>query len=626
MRITPLYAFLVALSAPMVGDVQAQTTSTLVRTSSGYALKIPYLEFGTGSAKQAYTAKATTTDLSTFTVDATSVAAVALQSGVSNTTTLQPNGASYVLVFSYVDVDGQAQTYGARLSSSNLSQFIVVPGSVATVATSNTLGAPTAVAVSVPSAQTVGSFSFGSSSKLRASWTAPTTFTVHHFEVIATEPTGGTRTSVTASASETSATITGLKAATSYSVMVRACQDAPCSQYGAAGSVSATTANEYWQLQGSGASVSGLTKVVSDGNARLSATRIGPDASSANAGKVQFYYGPMPASPGQASLSVAVGNAVANAAMPSSYLSFTSKAGVSGLVSPGTVAGASSTRSIVDVATGQGVPLAASLGGQVRVFFEARGSDGKTRIFSVDSKDGHLGLDFNSSAAVTCATDADYASGGGCAPTLAIGVDGDAIGANAKILNARQNKVAFPTQTDWRWDGAAGAFMVLTTDAVSGCSASSMNHAYAVWDGSRWNVRYRVDGCPKLFTSAQACLPMHLGGARYKMYCGDPSITTGRVSGSQLPFLGPKKLFYADGSGTGADATVEFEDWEAQSSARDVIFLWPNGSQLNDQAEGYIDDYHFLAPTGSLDLQVGYLTITDGTLVPIAVAAILLNP
>lgn len=52
---------------------------------------------------------------------------------------------------------------------------------------------------------------------------------------------------------------------------------------------------------------------------------------------------------------------------------------------------------------------------------------------------------------------------------------------------------------------------------------------------------------------------MHLGGARYKMYCGDPSISTGKVS-------------------------------------------------------------------SSLDLQVAYLTITDGVLAPVAVAAILLNP
>ena len=47
---------------------------------------------------------------------------------------------------------------------------------------------------------------------------------------------------------------------------------------------------------------------------------------------------------------------------------------------------------------------------------------------------------------------------------------------------------------------------------------------------------------------------------------------------------------------------------------------------MNDTAEGYIDDFHFLTPTGNLDLQVLYLSITDGSVVPFAAAAILLNP
>ena len=123
--------------------------------------------------------------------------------------------------------------------------------------------------------------------------------------------------------------------------------------------------------------------------------------------------------------------------------------------------------------------------------------------------------------------------------------------------------MAFPTQTDWRWNGAPGAFMVFTTDSVASCSSVQQNHGYAVWDGTRWNVQYRADGCPKLFTNAQACLPMRLGGARYKMYCGDPFITAGKVTGSFLPYLGPKKLTYADGRVSGAEATVEFEAWEA---------------------------------------------------------------
>ena len=138
-------------------------------------------------------------------------------------------------------------------------------------------------------------------------------------------------------------------------------------------------------------------------------------------------------------------------------------------------------------------------------------------------------------------------------------------------------------------------------------------------------MQYREDGCPKLFTSVQAAFPFHSGGARYRLYYGDPAITTGKGT-SNLPFLGPKNLIYVDGSMTGMPDVVDFEDWEAETVARDVVFLWPTGEQLDAAAEGYIDDYHFLTPTGSLALQVMYITITDGAIPPISASAVLVNP
>ena len=114
-------------------------------------------------------------------------------------------------------------------------------------------------------------------------------------------------------------------------------------------------------------------------------------------------------------------------------------------------------------------------GGKVRLFFEAQGADGKTRVMSLDSQDGYFGLDFNAGPASTCSTAADYATGGGCAPIVAIAVEGDA-GGNQKIVNARQFKVAWPTLESPHWDMAAGTFMVFTTDQVTGCSTARMNH------------------------------------------------------------------------------------------------------------------------------------------------------
>jgi hypothetical protein len=242
------------------------------------------------------------------------------------------------------------------------------------------------------------------------------------------------------------------------------------------------------------------------------------------------------------------------------------------------------------------------------------------------SVDGYVGRDFNQSAATTCSSSADYQAGGSCAATLVIGVEGDGAQGNSRFTAARQNKLAWPSQTDWRWDGAPGAFMVFTVDQIPGCSTKTHNHAYAVWDGSRFIVQYAADGCPKMFAGAQAAFTMHVGGARYKMYYGDPSATTGKVPGSTLPFVGPKRMVYADGASGGVAATVEFEDWEPVASARNVHFLWPNGDLMDDRSEGYIDDFHFLAPTGDLDLQVMYLTVTDGVVIPFAAAAVLLNP
>ena len=77
---------------------------------------------------------------------------------------------------------------------------------------------------------------------------------------------------MSASASTTSLTLTGLKALTTYEVVVTACRNEACTQSSAATGVSAETDTEYWQFRGSGNSVNDVDATVADGNARLSAT------------------------------------------------------------------------------------------------------------------------------------------------------------------------------------------------------------------------------------------------------------------------------------------------------------------------------------------------------------------
>jgi len=594
----------------------AQAVATLAPSGGSYTLAVPYVEYGSGAGQRAYSASLGSAALSTFVLNAPSVQPTPLIANAADPARLEAAGGGYRLTLPYLEFTsgGVKRAYAASLSSVDLASFALDVDSVREVAL-RTLPPPSGVSISEVNRQTVGAHSFGSSSRWLVNWSAPVGATVDHYEVTATEAVMGTRVSTSVAGAATSASLAGLKAATAYSVVVKACQDSACSRSSTSPAITATTPAEYWQLHGSGNTVAGLLQPVADGNARLSATRFGPEAG-AVANTVQFYYGPK----GVSGLAVAASGTV-TAGSASSYLSFTSHAATSGLRSP-----TGATSGIKTIATGQGVPLSAAMGAKVRLFFEANGADGKNRIYSVDSVDGYVGRDFNQGAAATCSSSADYQPGGHCPATLVIGVEGDGTQGNARFTAARQNKLAYPTQTDWRWDGAAGAFMVFTVDQIPGCSTKTHNHAYAVWNGSRFVVQYAADGCPKMFTGAQAALPMHVGGARYKMYYGDPSVTAGKLSGSQLPFVGPKRLIYADGASSGAAATVEFEDWEPVASARSVHFLWPSGELMDDRAEGYIDDFHFLAPTGSLDLQVLYLTITDGVVIPFAAAAVLLNP
>jgi hypothetical protein len=462
-------------------------------------------------------------------------------------------------------------------------------------------------------AQPAGATPTSSSTRLALAWSAPSNFVPTSYEISVVEAaTGAARTT---SVTTASVSLSELKSATAYRFEVRACHSSCYTQ--PTGGATAETPAEVWHLQGAGNGLAGLTRPVADGNVRLHALRLGAGAGADLEGRLRLYYGPF----GSVSrgLAVATTGEVASIASPATYLAYTSRAGAAGLIDPPTAAPL-----VRSVATGQGVALSSALGARIRLFFEGLGADGRTRILHLDSQDGYAGLDFNAGASGICSTAADYATGG-CVPAVAIGVEGDA-GGWAKVANARQFKVGVPTAADWRWDGAAGTFMVFTLDAIAGCTAATHNQAYAVWSGTSWQVQYEASGCPKLMASVQAAHPLHMGGARYKLYYGDPSDTNGRVAGSQLPFLGPKKVLYADGATSGAEATVEFDDWENVARGRGLTFLWPDGTALDARAEGYIDDFTVLTPTGTLALQVMYVAITDGATPPFAASAVLLNP
>lgn len=440
---------------------------------------------------------------------------------------------------------------------------------------------------------------------------------VHHYRVVARERGGREVGAIDVSAGGRRATFDRLPAGTRFLVDVIACLDAPCSSAVSATSndrVAAATEEEVWQIQASGETIESATRIVSDGNVKIHATRFGPEAPAEVRGRVQIYYGPMTQS--TKGLAVGVSEAVASSD-PSSVLRFTSLAGLTGLVSPDPDA-----ILVADVATGQAVPLAS---GSVRLFFEALGADGRTRIMHIDSQDGWIGRDFNRGPSTVCATAADYAVDGPCAPALDVAIASDP-GGNPGFTDARQFKIGYPLLDDWRFHETPGTFMVITVSGATACSRASRTTAYALWDGVRWAVQYAANGCPKLFENIQAPMPVHTAADRYKMYFGNPTEMTGVVPGSRLPWLGPKRVAYADAAATGDPNVVEFEDWEPLALARNLRFVWPSGRELTATEAGYLDDFVMLTPTGDPRLQVMYTAMTDGRVAPFAAMAVLLNP
>ncbi len=462
----------------------------------------------------------------------------------------------------------------------------------------------------------IGGVMLRSCARLSARWDAVPE-TIDRVSLTVTDQSSSLSWTEIATPGATSFELSNLKSATRYTISIQGCEADDCEAGPSGGEAEGETAEEVWQLLGTGDSLDGLVNIVSDSNAKAHAFVYGESAPADMRGRIQLYYGAMGGYGG--SLSVATSNRVADPADETSYSDFSSFVGTSGLVQP------EAPSSLVEwIGTGQAVPLSRNAGGGVRLFFEARGADGKTRIMSLDSQDGDVGRDFNSGPAAFCSLAVDYETGGGCHPTVEIGVEGDAVAAASGIANARQQKVGVATLSDWRWDGAAGSFMVFTTGAIDGCSSSKKNHGYAVYDGSSWAVQYTDASCPKLFTGVQAMAPLDLGDHHFKIQFGNPDETDGSLGG-KLPFLGPKRLIYGDAARSGDPQVLEFEDWDGVEDAREITFLWPSGTVLDATAEGYIDDFVLLTPTFDLEHQIQFIVLTDGEKIPFTSVAVLRN-
>ena len=143
----------------------------------------------------------------------------------------------------------------------------------------------------------MGISTFSSSSKLKATWTAPSGFPVDHYVLTATENIFNTTETISVPFTQTTYTITGLKSATSYSVTVKACQNATCTiSLNCSNTATATTSEEYWQVYGTPASGSydGAYRLYANANVLSYAFPYGSWAPTAYQGKIRHYGTPKP--------------------------------------------------------------------------------------------------------------------------------------------------------------------------------------------------------------------------------------------------------------------------------------------------------------------------------------------
>jgi hypothetical protein len=484
---------------------------------------------------------------------------------------------------------------------------------------------------------------YPSSSSLKLTWSEPLGVQVDHYTFRAVESRSTVHARTDAGVREL--VIRGLKSATSYETFIRACLNESCDSFLDGDRTAATaTPAEYWRVAGTGASYATAARLVRDGNIGSHAIHYGPWAGPDKDGSIQLYYTPLQREEKGVKIGQQPGDRAGDAVEGAAAFE-----GVSGYglmracgelpVGPNAPPVPAECRNPQGIATGvnlfQAVPLVSAEGetaGKVRLFFEAPGRGGRQRIVYLDSQDGYVGRDFHRGAPTRCDTAVDYALGGGCEPTLAVGVDIDGPDdRNLNLLNARQFKIAWPTAVSTAWDQAPGTFMWFTTEWRNGqCSKFDFNAAYAVWDGTKWRVQYGEDGCPRILAGVQAPAPVQAGGAsgaaRYKLYfsrhyqAGGP--TDPRIA------IKPVQLLYADPELTGDERVTDFDDWEPLDSARDIHFLWPDGTGLTEDEESRLDDFFVFAPGSDPAQLIMYsdMSATGLNAVPFLGTAVLVNP
>lgn len=460
-----------------------------------------------------------------------------------------------------------------------------------------------------------------SSGKLLAEWSAPTGTTVDHYLLSAVDGVAGTVVEAEVEDAE-EVLLTGLKSQTEYRFSVRACLDADCESALTADEMAqASTSSEYWQIQGTGNGYDSATKVVEVGTGSTLSYVLpyGDWAPKALQGVVKYLFNAHSNEYGNGML---ISQNEAGGAGVDNFSSFD----ITGLFFERDCENVGKASSFNTCDNGelqmlafQMVPL---VNGSVRLFFEAydssnvQNSQPVTQIYSLDSQDGYEAEDFNPDPNKDYCSATDTIPGGDCEPLLLIGDETDE---NSPLVQARQQKVGYPKQDSWLWDESAGTFMVITGEDRCGQTRDGL--FYAIWDGKEWEVEMDEDCAAPLVLDAHGPVLVHMGESNYKLYYENYEYS------DREKFLfdtKPFRVLYTSGT--------EFDDWENEADAREVYFLWPDGSLLDDQEEAGLGDHVIWSPDENLETQIMYMNLggfdnLDWKQPPVGLGmAILLNP
>ncbi len=142
-------------------------------------------------------------------------------------------------------------------------------------------------------------------------------------------------------------------------------------------------------------------------------------------------------------------------------------------------------------------------------------------------------------------------AGGGCAPTVTIAID---------MRCQRQQPHHQRASAQGRLADAGLAALghglrhlhgVHRRIASRGCSDYQQNHGYAVWDGAAWKVQYQPQRLPETLHERAGGISVSQRRREVPAVLRRPVDHRRPRGSSNLPFLGPKKLIYADGRATG---------------------------------------------------------------------------